>query len=379
MAAAIRIAPSANPDPVMPSTSHDSAMTLNWSPSSDTLSPNQTSRKSRPASGREERRAGRPSDRAGDGVDGGHSIEIRTPSPSSSTSRIEPLMPASIASRIRSEVASEMPGTWLIAARPSDSGMRRLMTVRPASVTWTRSDAGRARPAARSGPSPRASRSAVSSAARRLVEGVQDRAGLRRRSAGPRPPVAGPGRRRRQASGTGRTGRPTTSSGCGSPGPRIEGLEPTAGLRDVDLAPLERAQDAQPCVLVGRRDGAVGLRWVPDQALRRRVARPRSTDRVRPAVSRRRDRRGRIPPSRSDDPQVAGHRTECRRAGSPLPTRQRPMAPAASRSAVRARTRGRRSAWPSRSRTSPAGARSMSPLTVSIAERPRPEQAGRRP
>ena len=81
MAAAIRIAPSANPDPVMPSTSHDSAMTLNWSPSSDTLSPNHTSRKSRPASGAKSGDRASPGDRAGDDVDGVHSIEMRTPSP----------------------------------------------------------------------------------------------------------------------------------------------------------------------------------------------------------------------------------------------------------------------------------------------------------
>ena len=47
-----------------------------------------------------------------------------------------------------------MPGTWRSAARPSDSGIRRLRTVRPASVTWTRSVRGgpssdRERPLAR--------------------------------------------------------------------------------------------------------------------------------------------------------------------------------------------------------------------------------------
>ena len=59
----------------------------------------------------EQRQRGRPvASGRGDGVELGHSIEIRTPSPSSSTSTMGPLMPAAIASRIRSEVASEMPG-----------------------------------------------------------------------------------------------------------------------------------------------------------------------------------------------------------------------------------------------------------------------------
>ena len=47
-----------------------------------------------------------------------HSIEIRTPpSSTSSTCRIGPFIPAAIASRIRSDIASEIPGTWLMAAR----------------------------------------------------------------------------------------------------------------------------------------------------------------------------------------------------------------------------------------------------------------------
>src|SRR4051794_8099010 len=67
-----------------------------------------------------------------------YSIEIRTPSLPSSMSRIDPVMPASIASRIRSEVASERPGTRSSAARPSDNGTRRLTTGRPVSRTWMR-------------------------------------------------------------------------------------------------------------------------------------------------------------------------------------------------------------------------------------------------
>ena len=66
-----------------------------------------------------------------------YSIEIRTPSFPSSMSRIGPVMPASIASRMRSEVASESPGTRSRAARPSDNGTRR-MTGRPVSRTWMR-------------------------------------------------------------------------------------------------------------------------------------------------------------------------------------------------------------------------------------------------
>src|SRR4051812_20474057 len=67
-----------------------------------------------------------------------YSIEIRTPSLPSSMSRIGPVMPASIASRIRSEVASERPGTRSRAARPNDKGTRRLTTGRPVSRTWMR-------------------------------------------------------------------------------------------------------------------------------------------------------------------------------------------------------------------------------------------------
>ena len=59
---------------------------------------------------REQRDAGDPPERLRPGAELGHSIEIRTPSPASSTSRMDPLMPASMASRIRSEVASEMTG-----------------------------------------------------------------------------------------------------------------------------------------------------------------------------------------------------------------------------------------------------------------------------
>ena len=44
MAAAMRMTPSAKPDPVSPSTSHASATVLNWSPSRETLSPSQTNR-----------------------------------------------------------------------------------------------------------------------------------------------------------------------------------------------------------------------------------------------------------------------------------------------------------------------------------------------
>ena len=159
----------------MPRTRHETATSWNPSPSSDTLSPNQTRRKSRPASGassgsRRARAVGRAT------TSGVHSSEIRTPSPASSTSTIGPLMPASIASRIRSEVASEMPGTWVIAARPSDSGMRRLMTVRPASVTSTRS--------VWAGVSPRppltggAGSGRTTAALGRSVERVEDRPGL---------------------------------------------------------------------------------------------------------------------------------------------------------------------------------------------------------
>ena len=65
MAAATRIAPSAKPEPVSPRTSHDRATMWNWSPSSDTLSPIQTNRKSRIASGATSgRRATRPNGRA---------------------------------------------------------------------------------------------------------------------------------------------------------------------------------------------------------------------------------------------------------------------------------------------------------------------------
>ena len=157
------------------------------SPSSDMPSPSQTSRKSRIRSGARagDRRIARADRRvagsrwrssASMSASVAHSIEILTPSPSpsSATSTIEPLIPAAIASRTRSEVMSEMPGTRPIAARPSASGTRRLTTVRPFSRTSIR----RALP----GPSLDPVGTACAGRRRRarwpVGERVEDRAGL---------------------------------------------------------------------------------------------------------------------------------------------------------------------------------------------------------
>ena len=235
-----------------------------------------TSRKSRPASGassgsRVARAIGRDDD-----VEGGHSSEIRTPSSPSSTSRIGPLIPASIASRMRSDVASEMPGTWLSAARPRDSGMRRLTTVRPPSVTSTRSvlagpvvgvGDGLGLTAVRTRRPQRVGVGAI-------VEGVEDRScfvgGQPALGNQPEDPLEGVVRHRSMRSGRTGVSVPSTSSlpvvvsaaGASTSGAgrlveridAIERLESAAGLGDIDLAALERAQDAQSRVVVGSRD-----------------------------------------------------------------------------------------------------------------------------
>ena len=249
----MRIAPSAKPDPVSPRTSHDSATSVE-------LVAQQRHALAEPdepevADRRAARRAAAPSratERAGDDVGRVHSIEIRTPSPPSSTSTIGPLMPAAIASRIRSEVASEIPGTWLIAARPSDSGIRRLMTVRPASATWTRS--------ARAGP-------AVAVAAPVV------RVGRRR-------PADRDGRRGHR--GSGRPPRPSAD-------PRRRG-----GGRWSSAVGVRPSGVAAPCVAIGGRRGR--RRRAPrvaDRPRRHRSRRARATEgcaaarRRRPARSRR--------------------------------------------------------------------------------------------
>ena len=111
-----------------------------------------------------------------------------------------------------------------------------------------------------------------------------------------------------------------------------------AGLRHVDLAPLEGPQDAQPSRVVGRRDRAVlgrgrgghrdrlvgcgrgsggaggaGAAGAAVRPVRRRRA---------PGAGRRRHRRG------PDDPQVTGHRAERQRRAA-RPDRERAVAAAA--------------------------------------------------
>ena len=84
-AIAISTAPSASPEPVSEITSHDSATKWNWSPTTEIASLAHSSRKSRASSAR---RNG--SDRTAADRERGHSTMIRTPSPSSSTSRTGP-------------------------------------------------------------------------------------------------------------------------------------------------------------------------------------------------------------------------------------------------------------------------------------------------
>ncbi len=145
-------------------------------------------------------------------------------------------MPASIASRMRSEVASVRPGTRSRAARPSDSGTRRLTTGRPVSMTWMRRLVAGFPAGATSGP---VGRPAV---AARI--GRPTRRG--RPAAGTPPPASDDPRRRGR--GSGRSGRQASYQPCRRR-LRIERLQACAGFGDVDVAALEGAQDVHARVI----------------------------------------------------------------------------------------------------------------------------------
>ncbi len=205
---------------------------------------------------RDERQAGGPAEWPGDDRGRVHSSEIRTPSPPSSTSTIGPLTPGRdrLADPVRGRLGDARD---LVDRRPPERQRDAQVDDRPT---------GLEAPGSRSAPGGSGGWPSLV----RLGGGVEP--GVGRRSSASRIGPASAAVRRPSA-----TRRSTWSSAVGirhrsasaSRGIAggasvrvdrvaiVERLEPPAGLGDVDLAPLERPQDAQSGIVVGQRDRPV--------------------------------------------------------------------------------------------------------------------------
>ncbi len=160
------------------------------------------------------------------------------------------MMPASIASRMRSEVASVRPGTRSRAALPSESGTRRLTTGRPVSMTWMRRLLAGC-PLARGDAGGGSVVGAVAPGIGRLrpVEGVQQPGRLLRCQTALGDEAEDPGDRVVR--------HPT------SPPPATRHRAPPggAGFGNVDVAALEGAQDVHARVSIRLLVGRLKVAW----------------------------------------------------------------------------------------------------------------------